>query len=269
VAIFKKSGAERAAPVQQAAEPTPTRTVEPAPTRATKPVPVLRSGATPGALLFPVGHYLGVNNRLDATAPQQQVRRGATFHGLTEEHYAIWAAAHGTAEAIENDVPWQRQSIAAHPRVIGLARVDELIDELLGMGLLVEAAPGTDQALAFARSHRLVPLMLGLGNSGRKPGVFGIGFLRQPVVEVSFGIYDLWQWSSMDDSLWATCENSAEVARRSKVESLDPVELLTGFLPTLHALLLANAACLDTYFRLRWPEGVLAGSTGSSVIGGV
>jgi hypothetical protein len=210
-----------------------------------------------GPLLFPVGHYVGIQHRIDAASAPRQVRRGATFHDLTEEQFAVWAAAHGSEAAIENDIPWQRQSVEQHPLVAGLDRASEIIDDFLAGGLLVEVTPSDDQAIVFARSHRVVPLMLGLGNRRDEPDMFGIGFLNQPVIEVSHPIYDLWQWSAMDDSLWATCENAADVARRAgstDPESLDPARLLTGFLGSLHGVLLANAACLDIGFRLEWPH---------------
>jgi hypothetical protein len=210
-----------------------------------------------GTLLFPVGHYVGVQHRMGAAGAPRQVRRGATFHDLSEEQFAVWAAAHGSEEAIENDLPWQRQSVEQHPSVAGLARASEIIDDFLAGGLLVEVTPSDDQAIVFARSHRVMPLMLGLGNRRDEPDMFGIGFLAQPVIEVSHPIYDLWQWSAMDDSLWATCENAADVARRTgstDPESLEPARLLTGFLGSLHGVLLANAACLDIDFRLKWPH---------------
>lgn len=211
-----------------------------------------------GSLLFPIGHYVGIQHRVGAERAPRQVRRGATFHDLGEDQFAVWAAAHGSEQAIENETPWHRQSVEQHPSLAGLDRASEIIDDFLTDGLLVEVTPSShDRAIAFARSHRLVPLMLGLGNRPDEPDLFGIGFLTQPVIEVSHPIYDLWQWCAMDDSLWATCENAADVARRAgstDPESIDPARLLIGFLGSLHAVLLANAACLDIDFRLRWPD---------------
>lgn len=189
------------------------------------------------------------------------MRRGATFHELSDDHFAVWSAAHGTPDAVDDERPWHRQAVEADPRVAGHTGGADLVDQLLGLGLLVEVTPGTEQALEFARTHRLVPLMLGLGNSSDEAGMFGIGFLHQPVMEVSYSIYDVWQWSTMDDSLWATCQNAADVARRAgatQPESIDAAALLTGFLPALHALLVPHAAYLDTYFRLGWPGGTTA-----------
>jgi hypothetical protein len=213
--------------------------------------------------ILPIGHYVGAQHRIDELGTRRQVRRGAIFHDLTEDQFAVWVAAHGTPAAIEQDAVWHRRSIEEHPPVSGLPDASGLIDGLLDLELLVEVAPGDNHALDFARSHRLVPLMLGLGNGADQPGVFGIGFIHQPVLQVSHAIYDLWQWSAMDDSLWATCENAADVARRAgstDPEFVDPASLLTGFLGSLPALLLANAAYLDADFRLKWPETAAAAS---------
>ncbi len=213
---------------------------------------------TSATLLLPVGHSVGALYRISGPSAPHQVRRGATFHELSDDQFAVWSAAHGTPDTIEDGRAWNRRAVETDARVAGGAG---LVDQLLGLGLLAEVTPGTEQALEFARSHRLVPLMLGLGNSSDEPDMFGIGFLHQPVMQVSHPVYDLWQWSTMDDTLWATCENAADVARRAgatEPDSIDPAALLTGFLPTLHALLLPHAAYLDTYFRLAWPDGTAA-----------
>jgi len=170
-------------------------------------------------LTFPVGH------RVD----QRRVRRGATVHELTEQQLGTWVAAHGSPDAAPDT-------------------------ELIGMGLLVEVVPGTDQALGFAQTHRLVPLMLGLGNAVDAPSMFEIGFRGQAFVQVNPTIYDLWHWSAMDDTLWATCQSAADAASRSNAVDTDPRALLDTLLESLHLLLLRNAACLDIDFRLGSPK---------------
>jgi hypothetical protein len=248
---------------------TKTTPKRPAGESATQSSAPSAAGDTLGSLILPIGHYVGTHYRLDEPGAARQVRRGGTFHDLTGDQFAFWSLAHGTPEAVQNDVAWQRRSVEDQARQTDLAHADQVIDELLDLGLLVEVTPGDSEALDFARSHRLVPLMLGLGNSTDEPDMFGIGFLHQPVLQVSHAIYDLWQWSAMDDSLWATCENAADVARRSgstNPDFVDPASLLGGLLGSLHALLLANAAYLDIDFRLRWPQAAAAGD-GSATAG--
>jgi hypothetical protein len=215
-------------------------------------------------LLLPIGHYVGAIYQDGARGLRRQVRRGATFHDLTDDQFAIWSAAHGTQETVQAAVAWQRRSVERHPQVAGVAGAGALIDEMLDNGLLAEVRPGRDEVLEFARSHRLVPLMLGLGNSTDDADMFDIGFLHQPALSVSYPIYDLWQWSAVDESVWATCESAADVAERSGYthpDYIDPRRLLTGLLRSLHALLVARAAYLDISFRLNWPEVASADTT--------
>jgi hypothetical protein len=170
-------------------------------------------------LIFPVGH------RVD----QRRVRRGATVHELTERQLATWLAAHESSDT------------APDP-------------ELIGLGLLAPIAPEADQALEFARTHRLVPLMLGLGNAVDDPSMYAIGFRGQAFVQVDPTVYDLWHWSATDDTIWATCQSAADVASRSTGEDRDPHALLNTLLESLHLLLTRNAACLDIDFRLSSPK---------------
>lgn len=204
-------------------------------------------------LIFPIGHQVGARVQAGQIVAAQQVRCGGKFHDLTEQQAEVWRLAHGVPEAIDQQAPWQRSSV--EERVAGAGPI---IDELTGLGLLVETIPGTPKAEDFAREHRLVPLMLGLGNSANDTDTFGIGFLSQPALQVSHPIYDVWQWSTMDDSLWNTCENATDVARRAGSTDLDSVDtsrLLTGIIGSLHALLTSSAAYLDAGFRLNWPAG--------------
>jgi hypothetical protein len=212
------------------------------------------SAAPPAVpLIFPIGHQIGARFQAGQIVAAQQVRRGGKFHDLTERQAEVWRLAHGVPEEIDRQIPWQRGSIEERITASG-----PVIDDLMGLGLLVEATPGTAQAEEFARAHRLVPLMLGLGNSQSDPDSFGIGFLSQPTLQVSHPIYDVWQWSTMDDSLWNTCDNATDVARRAgstDPESTDTSRLLTGIVSSLHALLATSAGYLDIGFRLNWPAG--------------
>ncbi|HEX3816499.1 MAG TPA: hypothetical protein VHX59_26960 [Mycobacteriales bacterium] len=211
--------------------------------------------AVPAAvpLILPIGQQVGARFQTGQLVVAQQVRCGGKFHDLTERQAEVWQLAHGVPEEIDGQTPWQRSSVEQR-----LAGGGAIIDELTGLGLLVEVTPGTAEAAEFARAHRLVPLMLGLGNSANDPDTFGIGFLSQPVLQVSHAIYDVWQWSTMDDSLWNTCENATDVARRAgstDPEAIETERLLTGILGSLHALLASSAGYLDIGFQLNWPAG--------------
>lgn len=197
-------------------------------------------------LVLPIGHLVGAG----------RIRRGADVVELSDRQYALWALAHGSPHAVEEQLVWRRESVVELARHAGVVNAPSLVGELIEAGLLAEFGLGTDEALDFARSHRVTPLMLGLGNSAAEPDRFGIGFLGQPVLHVDFAVYDLWQWSAVDDTLWATCQSAADVANPGdKGRLVDAEKLLTTFLAALHPLLLVNAAYVDVSFRLKAVQG--------------
>ncbi len=209
-------------------------------------------------LLYPLGHYIGAHHPPDSSLePVQRVRLGPRYHDLTRRQFVVWKLAHGSQEAVQSDTPWRRRSVEELAGVTGIVDAAEIVDQLTELGLLADVAPGTRAAHTFAVTHRLVPLMLGLGNSAENPWLFSIGFFDLPIVSVTYPVYDLWQWSAMDETLWDTCRSAAEIAERQGAEdpdSIDPERLLTGLLGALHGLLTAGAACLDDAFRLNHPR---------------
>lgn len=209
-------------------------------------------------LLFPLGHDIGAYYQAGSSVePSRRVRLGPRHHELTRQQFVVWRLAHGSQEAIQSDTPWGRHSVETLAKATGIVDAVDLVDELTEKGLLIEVAPESRDARSFAVGHRLLPLMLGLGNSPKEPWLFGIGLVDLPIVKVTFPVFDLWQWSSMDETLWDACRGAAEIAERHGVddpESTDPKLLLTGILGALHGLLAAGAAHLDIAFRLQHPH---------------
>ena len=210
-----------------------------------------RDGVDREPPIFPVGHCVGA----------RRVRRGVSFHDLSDAEFLVWTAAHGSPVALGNrekhgdEQPWHRRHVLEAAG--GVDDPAAVLDTLLERGLLVEVDRGS--ATGFARAHRMMPLMLGLGSIADDRSLFGIGFLGQPVLSVGHVVYDLWQWSPMDDTLWATCESAADVARRAgstDADYTDPDRLLGGFLDSLNALVCVHAACLDVPVRLGPAAGV-------------
>src|SRR5262249_35419744 len=113
------------------------------------------------------------------------VRHGDAVVELTGEEYAIWALATGS-RAIGS-----RDEDAAPPTrdFLGGLLGAEVVDRLLAGGLLVEIPAG---AAAFARTHRLVPALLGLGSSRRRAGHAGIGLPGREIVTVPVTVYEVW-----------------------------------------------------------------------------
>jgi hypothetical protein len=124
------------------------------------------------------------------------------------------------------------------------AHGDEVVDELLAGRLLARSTP----AVEFAEGHRLVPLVLGLGNTEEQPYLFSVGLLYQPMVTMTGALYDLWQWAHLSPDLWWACRELATVATRAGVtapEQTDPDQVLAGALGSLPQLLSARVACFD------------------------
>lgn len=163
-------------------------------------------------VLVPVGHDLGVFH--DGVGGRvHQVRAGARIHDLDADRYQSWLAA--TAD-----------------------------DDLLALGLLAD----TDDQVAFASEHRLLPLALGLGNTPDEPWVFSAGLLYQPLVGMTGPLYDLWQWAHLSPDLWTACREAAAVAVQAgatDAEQTDPAAVLAGALATVPHLLAARVACFD------------------------
>lgn len=200
-------------------------------------------------LLFPIGHCIGAYHDLPASDDHfTQVRVGAEINRLDDEQFAIWGLAHGVAGRPPEE-SWNRQSVLAVARRAGIGRAEEILESLVDDDLLVEATPGTDSAVDFARRHRLVPLMLGLGNTAEEPWIYSVGLLGMPIVQVSAMAYDLYEWAHLDANLWAACEAAAATAVRVGIDdpmATDPLQMLHALVGTLHVMLSPNAAFLDS-----------------------
>lgn len=200
-------------------------------------------------LLFPIGHCIGAY--YDAPVSDDhyfQVRVGPDVVRLDDEHFAVWGLAHG-AQDRPPDQPWNRHCVLTAARRAGVSMAEQVLDSLVGDYLLFETTPGTDSAVDFARRHRLIPLMLGLGNTSSEPRLYSVGMVDLPVVTMSAMAYDLYEWGHMASNLWLACQESAATAVRVGIEdrlATDPERLLDALLGTLHALLAPNAAYLDT-----------------------
>ena len=199
-------------------------------------------------LLFPIGHCMGVfHNSVEPDDHYTQVRVGPVIHQLSDEQFAIWGLAHALPDRPLDEL-WSRASVLTAARRAGIGRPDEVLDSLLEDGLLAETTPNGDSAIDFGRRYRMVPLMLGLGNTAEEPGIYSIGLVGMPIVQLSATAYDLYEWAHLDPNLWVACEGAAATALRVGIDdplATDPVRTLEALLETLHIMLSHNAICLD------------------------
>jgi hypothetical protein len=189
-------------------------------------------------MLFPVGHYVGVD--ADADAQRHLVRVGWHLLRLDDERFAVWTLAHGLPG--DDPAPWNRAGVDAVARTAGLHATGPILDDLLAEDLVIDVMPGTAEAIDFARTCRLRSQLIGLGADPDRPGAYAIGpAAGVPVVRVDAVGYEQWQWGHLCDSLWHACAVLAEAS-----DDLPDVDAaLTRSLAVLQTLIAHGAIHLD------------------------
>lgn len=202
---------------------------------------------TTAALLLPIGEFFGTFHPVaGSTERYHRVRLGSEVWELDDQRFTLWALAHG-ATGRPVDEPWTTAAARA-AAAAQLPDVDPgpLLEGLLTEGLAVEVAD--DDAVEFARRHRLGTRMLGLGNSADEPWLWSIGFYDHPFVTVTRTVYDLWERGPSGESLWTMCQSLAEEEREAggtDADLVDPQRLLAAFLRAVHPLLAASVVYLE------------------------
>jgi hypothetical protein len=191
------------------------------------------------ARLVPVGHDLGAFH--DGSGGQcQQVRVGAELVELDDSRYAAWVAAHG--DEVVDELP-SKQLVAAVDPAVEFASTHRLVPLVLGLGNSAEGQ------VAFAEAHRLEPLLVGLGNSAEYPDTYAVGLPgNPPVAMLDSGSYELWQWAAVAPSLWQACEVRAKVGA-GLGDPTSAADLLDDVLGDLRPLLANSCAYLDVIRR--------------------
>jgi hypothetical protein len=199
------------------------------------------------ALILPVGHCLGASWWPDTGVVEQQVRRGFEVARLAPEVFGVWALAHGVPDRSPAEV-WTAGAVLDLADELGVAEPEPLLAALLDDGLLVEVAPTEAARVGFARGHRMVPLMLGLGNTAEEQEVFQVGLPGRPLLGVPPVAYDLFAWAHLDPDLWTACQAAAEINQRLRPDdptATEPGRLVGALLDFAHVLLGPNAVYFD------------------------
>jgi hypothetical protein len=193
------------------------------------------------ALVLPLGHYMGrYHPRAHAPARYHTVRLGRGLVRLGEAAFAVWVLCHG-----HGDLPWTRRDVLDAAQE--LPDPERLLDSLIGEGVVAEVVPGTGDAIRFAGTHRIQPLMTGFGNTAAQPHRFGIGLPGgPPAVTVDTIGFELWQWGRLERDLWQVALRLVAVEDRvSPRRQTGPEDMLTEILERLPVLLAHHAAYLD------------------------
>ena len=113
--------------------------------------------------VFPIGHYMGERH------PEglHYVRLGLQHQTMTEDEFGVWVLSHDrTVHSGVSRTCWHWRPRRSSPDP------EASVDRLLSVGALVTV---TDPE-AFARSYRLQPLLVGLGNTEEDPNTYAVGF---------------------------------------------------------------------------------------------
>ncbi|GAA3396951.1 hypothetical protein [Cryptosporangium minutisporangium] len=199
-------------------------------------------------LVFPVGHLLGeIHPGPGAPAGYHAVRVGPEVVRVPDEDSRdVWALAHPDPSALGE--VWTSAALVTTAERAGIRDAGSLVERLLAQGLLVEVPEEPAAMVAFARAHRLEPLLVGLGSTPEEP-LDGIGVPGLLVAaRVPPRVFELWQWAHLWPDLWAACQGLAEVAvelGQQEPGETDPQRVLTFALGATQLLLAHGVAYLD------------------------
>ena len=196
--------------------------------------------------VFPVGHYLGpFHPGPGAPAESHRVRVGDEVVKLaTDTEFLVWGLAHGLPGAAPpgSDRIWTRDALAGIAAQRAGTDLTGTFADLLAVGALTEVGPGGVDPAIFARTHRLQPLLSGLGAGPGRPDLHRIGvFGEEPVAMVDVRVFDLWQWAPRVGSLAELNDLQAVTAPLLG----DADDGVPGLLHRVHVLLASGCAYLD------------------------
>lgn len=204
-------------------------------------------------LIFPMAHCLGELYSGETKTSTYELRGGWHTESLTRQERDVWVLGHGLTDQLNAGVRWTRTVLVDTARMVVGNEADSIVEGLLERDVLMEATPGTKQAIEFGKEIRLVPLRLGGGNNAEEPWLWRIG-MPTPVVSVSYLVYNTWEWSHLYVNLWESCKAIAKMnAEDTETESVpgecDPEAILAGVLNSTHILLSTSCAYLDAPFE--------------------
>jgi hypothetical protein len=196
-----------------------------------------------GPLVVPLGRYLGLLpvDRPTGRTLAHVVRVSGRRVELSDDDHLVWALAHGVPSAPDLTA-WTRAAMRRNlPQRAADLGLDEALDRLRDAGLLTEV-DGSE--VGFARSVRLLPQAQGLGNRTPESRMFDIGYPGVPLVSAPTEVFFIWSWGGTEPDLFTACERAT--AQALPYGTGNPADLVTIVVASLHILLAANVACVDT-----------------------
>lgn len=158
--------------------------------------------------LYPVGLRVGTSIASLSDAEQTQVRVGWDIHRLSQLQHEIWSVLVGAGSDDQAAFDaWTARKVADHylalieprrdfdderlprPETITSDDVYEVVTELCRLGLAIE----TDGLREHLHTHRVVPLLAGIGNIGAAEGGYLLGMAGEPMLQITEPSVSLWQ----------------------------------------------------------------------------
>ncbi|MEV0216798.1 hypothetical protein [Micromonospora sp. NPDC050695] len=209
-------------------------------------------------VIIPAGLSMGPRYRYvrpaDPTPECYEIHLGDDLVELTETEAAVWAASFVDAER-HAKLEVNRESLIRLLETAPRPEPDaaQLVDDLIGRGLLVEFDTDGDLEPVFRR-HKLLPLGQGLGSTPDEPHLHRVGLANQPILALPNSVYGLWSFSFQSNSLWDACDYYARADHEELEEGEEPLGLTTGGIAREVAVnlpLMISTSCgfLDTVSR--------------------
>ena len=201
---------------------------------------------SPAKIVLPVGLDLGVNYHGDEPSTSRTIRVDAASRPFEPDQYHVWKLAHHAAG--DDGTPRSRSQIVEEAQVAGIQNADQVMEGLLGMGMLFELAPGTDETMQFASIVRIMPRVAGVGVSHESYPLVMFGVAGSPVGAIPSGVFDVLTWGTLDRNLLQACERSALRARdrgEAQPDRTDPRTLLEHFLHYAPDMIAVGALTFD------------------------
>lgn len=202
-------------------------------------------------LIFPVGHYLGrVYLSQGADLDHHRIRLGHRMERLPDDNdFGVWALLHGLGPEGDSSIRWTRSAVEFLLDGTDLTGANYIIEQLLHRELAVQVSQDSEDVIAFARNHRLRPMLYGTGNTPGELGAFGIGLPgNDPVLKLTLPEFELWQWSPHTNSLWDTMNLLSRAWLSVGLDDpryTDPATRMTRDLQALHLIISHGAGYLD------------------------
>ncbi len=163
------------------------------------------------AALLPTGQYAGqfFTEAEQSNPAYHEVRLGGDFIRITSIEHATWAVAHSDPQLLADGAQPNRAAIETSMRQLGFTDIGRPLQNLQELGLISAVMPVGGPLREFAERHRIVPQVLGLGNTAQELDTCLVGTPGEPRLSLSFDTYQVWLASELHPCLWDACEQVA------------------------------------------------------------